>query len=63
MAEKPMMKALSLEDLLEKHDEKMRSLFLKVMNAHAAYQVSPRTDSELLSIIRNALKKCCDDDE
>lgn len=62
MPEKAAIKTKSIEDLLEKHDKKMRVLFLKVMNAHAGYQVSTRSDNELLAGIREAIEESCDEE-
>jgi len=56
-------KARSIEDLLEKQDVKLCALFRKVMNAHAAYQVSPRSDNELLGDIRDAIQESCSEGE
>ena len=54
-------KAKSLDALIDKHDAKMRRLFLKVMNAHAGYQVSSRSEAELLAEIRQGIEESCDE--
>ena len=63
MADRPATKAKSIDALLDRHDKKMRALFLKVMNAHAGYQISARSDNELLADIREAIEESCDDKE
>jgi len=46
-------KPASLESLLKQHDEKLRRLFIKVMNLHAGHQVGPpRSQAQLVAEVR-----------
>ena len=49
-------KPASLEELLKQHDEKLRKLFIKVMNLHAGYQVGPpRSQAQLVAEVRKEI--------
>lgn len=62
LQQQPRTKIRSIGDLLDKKDKKMRGLFLKVMNLHAAYQVNTKSDNELLAEIRQAIEESCDEE-
>ncbi len=51
-------KRASLEDLLKQHDEKLRKLFIKVMNLHAGHQVGPvRSQTQLVGEVRKEIEQ------
>jgi hypothetical protein len=55
-SESPKKSAASLEELLKERDEKLRKLFIKVMNLHAGHQVgSPRSQSQLVAEVRKEI--------
>ncbi len=49
----------TLDELLESRGEKMKKLFLKVMNLHAGYQIIPIPEKELLASIRKEIEEGC----
>jgi len=49
-------KPASLEELLKLRDEKLRKLFIKVMNLHAGHQVGPpRSQAQLVAEVRKEI--------
>lgn len=52
----PSEKPSSLEELLKQRDEKLRKLFIKVMNLHAGHQVGPpRSPAQLVAEVRKEI--------
>jgi hypothetical protein len=46
----------SLEELLKKRDEKLRRLFIKVMNLHAGHQVGVvRSQAQMVAEVRKEI--------
>jgi hypothetical protein len=51
-------KPSSLEDLLKQHDEKLRKLYIKVMNLHAGHQVGPlRSPAQTVAEVRKEIEQ------
>ena len=49
-------KPASLEELLKQRDEKLRRLFIKVMNLHAGHQVGPpRSQAQMVAEVRKEI--------
>ena len=49
-------KPASLEELLKQRDEKLRKLFIKVMNLHAGHQVGPpRSQTQMVAEVRKEI--------
>jgi hypothetical protein len=49
-------KPASLEELLKQHDEKLRRLFIKVMNLHAGHQVGAlRSQAQVVAEVRKEI--------
>jgi len=54
----PSQKPESLEELLKQRDEKLRKLFIKVMNLHAGHQVGPpRSQAQLVAEVRKEIEQ------
>jgi hypothetical protein len=47
----------NLDDLLSNCDDGMKKLFVKVMNMHAGFQISDRTDKQLIEDIHKEIEK------
>ena len=47
----------SLEDLLLNTDKDLKTLFIKVMNLHAAHQIVTRTQSQLTAEVRKLVEE------
>ena len=47
----------NLDDLLSNCDDGMTKLFVKVMNMHAGFQISDRTDKQLIEDIHKEIEK------
>jgi hypothetical protein len=46
-----------LEALLEKKDEGLKRLFVKVMNLHAGFQIEERTQKQLFDAVRKEIEQ------
>jgi len=53
-------KSTSLKELLETTDKSLRDLFIKVMNLHAAHQITTRTQSQLVAEVRKHIEESLD---